>query len=700
MRTRSALLAALLAALLYTAFAAGAARQPGEAWFEIIVAVLALAASASALLGGAIGARAPRAAWWGVGLLALFVAWSGLTLTWSIAPDRTWEEFNRALSYALVAGLGVMVGASLPRAIERFAAGWLIAVSLVALYALGGKVAPGLHVSGLFDLDQTGVVARLRAPLEYWNALGLLCVLAAPVAVRLATGVGGSVSSRRVRLAAVEALYLLVIVIGLTYSRGAVAAFVVGAAVLTLTGNGRLRGLIAMGLAALAATAPLAVAFGRAGLKNNGEALGVRIHEGRILGLVVVVAGLALLAGGWALLRFEPRARWSGERTRLVFRVAAVAAGVFVIAGAVGLARSQRGFSGSITQAVDDFTKVKEDRQFDPVRLVSTNSGNRVSWWKEAVGAWSDRPLQGWGAGSFALLHLRYRHDIVPVTQAHSVPLQTLAETGLIGLVLAYGGVLALLAAAISRTRAMESGPRRDLAVALLAATAAWLVHGFYDWDFNIPAVTAPVLVMLGILAGQPDDRMDASASAVGAGAHASARRGSGAGGRPALVGVAALVAAAAVASAGLPWLAASKSDDAAEVAGARTPQALEAAAAEADLAARLNPLSIRPLFVSSAVAAARGRLLDTRRDLLEAADRTPDDPQVWGRLAGLALQLADRQGYLEATQRLFELDPRNPAAEPQSSRALAFLAPPASSATATGTPLTAGTPAPAPPAG
>ena len=51
-------------------------------------------------------------------------------------------------------------------------------VSLVALYALGGKVAPGLHVGGLFDLDQTGVVARLRAPLEYWNALGLLCALA------------------------------------------------------------------------------------------------------------------------------------------------------------------------------------------------------------------------------------------------------------------------------------------------------------------------------------------------------------------------------------------------------------------------------------------------------------------------------------------------------------------------------------------
>jgi len=58
-----------------------------------------------------------------------------------------------------------------------------------------------------------------------------------------------------------------------------------------------------------------------------------------------------------------------------------------------------------------------------------------------------------------------------------------------------------------ARTRAMRDGRRRDLAVALLAASAAWVVHGFYDWDFVIPAVTAPVLVMLGILAGQPDPR-------------------------------------------------------------------------------------------------------------------------------------------------------------------------------------------------
>ena len=693
MRARFALLAALLAAFLYAAFAAGAARQPGEAWFAVAMAVLALLAVSSALLGGALavdgvgGSRVPRAAWWGVGLLAAFVAWSGLTLAWSIAPDNTWEEFNRALAYPLVAGLALLVGATVPRAIERFAIGWLAVTVLVALYALGTKLAPGLHVHGLFDLDQTGVVARLRAPLEYWNALGLLCALGAPVAVRLATD---PTRDRRVRLAGLEIVYLLAIVIALTYSRGAVAAFVIIAAVLTALGGARLRGLAVLALATLAAAAPLAVAFSRQGLTGNGEPLAVRIHDGRLLGLIVLGCALLLLAAGIALLRLEPRLAWSGAHTRRVFRLAGVGAAVLVLAGAGVLAHSQRGFGGSISHAVQGFTQLRQDKVFDPVRLASTNSGNRWVWWKEAVGAWSDRPLGGWGAGSFAILHLRYRHNQLPVTQAHSVPLQMMAETGLIGVVLAYGGLLALLAAAIARTRRLRGGRTRDLAVALLAAAVAWLIHGFYDWDWNIPAVTAPALAMLGILAARPEARAVPALSPAPGGGRGPARY--------ALVALATLLTVAALGSIVVPLLATSKSDAAAADAASGTPAALERAAAQADLAARLDPLGTRPLFVASAVAEARGRLLDARADLLEAADRAPDDPEVWNRLASIALRLADRSGYLRATERLFALDPHNPLVPLRSSQALLFIASPASSATATGTPLVAGTPAPVPP--
>jgi tetratricopeptide (TPR) repeat protein len=196
---------------------------------------------------------------------------------------------------------------------------------------------------------------------------------------------------------------------------------------------------------------------------------------------------------------------------------------------------------------------------------------------------------------------------------------------------------------------------------------------------------------MLGILAARPEPRPLAAI------APAEPRR---TGGRVAIVVLATLVATGAIVSAAVPLLASSKSDAAASAAAGGTPAGLERAAAEADLAARLDPVSAQPLFVAAAVATARGRLLDARADLLEAADRTPEDPQVWARLSDIALELADRSGYLRATQRLFALDPHNPLARQRAAQATVFLAPPASSATATGTPLVAGSPAPLPPAG
>lgn len=631
---------------------------------------MALPAAASALLGGSLAPRpGARAAWWGVVLLAALAGWAGASMLWSIAPDRTWSEVNRLVAYALLAGTAVLLGGALPRAAERFAVGWLAVVSVVALYALAGKALPGLT-------DQTGQLARLRGPLEYWNALGLLCVLAAPVAVRLAVE---RTLALRHRLIALEALLLLLVVVGLTYSRGAVAALLVAVGVISVFGTGRLRGLVALAAAVLAAAGPLAFAFTRDALTVNGAPLGDRIADGRLLGLLLLAAGVALWFGGRALMQADGRVRWKEASGRRGRRLLVGGAALLIAVSAFGLSRSPEGITGRIDQAAQDFTQSTEDDVYDPARLVSANSGNRWSWWEEAAGAWSDRPVQGWGAGSFALLHLQYRHDRLATTQAHSMPMQLLAELGVVGLVLAYGAVLALLAAAIARTRRQEHGRERDLSIALLAAAAAWLVHGLFDWDLQIPAVTAPVLVMLGLLGGRAAAAEPALAP----------RPAPLLGARVPLVALATLVACAFAASVALPWLAANKADGAAEIASAGTPEALADAAAQADLAARLNPLSARPLYVAAAVAGRRDRLLEARAHLLEAVDRAPRDPQTWSRLAGLAAQLADRNGFLAATRRLFALDPHNPIAEAQASIAAQFLAPPASSATATGTPLT-----------
>ena len=110
----------------------------------------------------------------GLALLAGFAAWSGLSIAWSIAPDQSWLELNRALAYGLVAALALVLGSSLPRAAERVALGYLAIATAVALYALGGKLFPWLEIPGILDLDHADRFSRLRAPLGYWNALGLV----------------------------------------------------------------------------------------------------------------------------------------------------------------------------------------------------------------------------------------------------------------------------------------------------------------------------------------------------------------------------------------------------------------------------------------------------------------------------------------------------------------------------------------------
>src|SRR3954471_8879926 len=185
-RAPMALGAALAIAIAYAAFANGAVGLADESRLQVAIAAIAIPAVAALLFGRGLVARVPRKAWIGLALLAGFAAWSGLSILWSIAPDESWVELNRAISYTLVAGLALVLGASLPRAAERVALGYLAIASLVAVYAVAGKALPWINGPGIFNLDHAERIARLHEPLGYWNALALFCAMAVPIALRAA----------------------------------------------------------------------------------------------------------------------------------------------------------------------------------------------------------------------------------------------------------------------------------------------------------------------------------------------------------------------------------------------------------------------------------------------------------------------------------------------------------------------------------
>ena len=526
------------------------------------------------------------------------------------------------------------------------------------------------------EFDHTSIASRLREPLQYWNALALVCVLAVPIALRATTDV-----TRRtgVRFAALAALYVLLACLGMTYSRGGLVAMLAAVAVLTLLGGPRLRGLAVFGTTIVALVPPLALAFSRPALKGIRIPLDERTADGIVLGMTMAGGLLGLMIMGWGLLRLEERARWSDESTRLVWRGLGAIGGLLALIVAFGIATSDGGPGRFFDDAWHEFTKVSQDKDSDPARIVSSNSGNRWVWWEEAAGAWSDRPLQGWGAESFPVTHLMYREVELDVQQPHSVPMQFLAETGIVGTALAFGGLGFLLFAAFGRVRAMADGRERDIAVALFAGGVAWLVHGLVDFDWDIPGITVPALLFLGVLAARPVGR-DRRALA--------ADPGGGAGPRVAALALACIVLALVMVSALLPLWADSKASSALAVTTTAREPELRHAAAEAETSARLDPTAIRSLLAAADLAQNRGRLLDARRYLLQAVDRQPYSLQAWRRIMTLALDMADRRGASAAARRLLELDPIGKGTLALAGRVVLFSVPASGSPTATGTPL------------
>src|ERR687890_841178 len=134
-RSGGVLAVALVAACAYAVFAHGAVGLPEEPRLQIAIALVAIVAAAGWLFFGTLRLRAPAPVWVAVGLLGAFAVWCGVTLLWSVTPDRTWAYINRGVAYTLVVVLAIAAASSSRRVIERVALGWLAVAVACALYA-------------------------------------------------------------------------------------------------------------------------------------------------------------------------------------------------------------------------------------------------------------------------------------------------------------------------------------------------------------------------------------------------------------------------------------------------------------------------------------------------------------------------------------------------------------------------------------
>ena len=591
---------------------------------------LALAAMAATLAGVMPLPRIVTAGAVCLLLLTLLVVWEGITILWSVAPDRSWAYTNRGLAYLAFLVLGIFAGALARRAPTLVAAGLGLFIAGALAWALAGKIAPGL-------VDDGGRIARLRIPIGHWNGLALLFVLGLPLALWLASE---RRHARLLRAGAVAFLYALVVGLVLTYSRGGILAGIAAVVVWVALTSERVEGVIALLLAAPFAAGVLVFTFQLSGIVEDGQEFSARAADGKVFGLALGLGLAGTFLAALAVSHLEAR-RPLTEETRAGARRAVMLGLVgLALAGTIALAARAPATADWIERQADAFANPPTELVTQEAsRLTSLSSNNRWSWWNEAWDAFRAEPLTGVGASSFPTVHRLLRSDPLTVTTPHNVPLQLLAETGIVGALLGCGAAVAALAGAFCALRRL-SGRERASAAALTAGIVAFVLHSLVDFDWDFVALVAPVLVATGVL------------FATGR-AHASARR------SLAYVLVPVALFAAAFVSLGAPWLADRRVDDAYAALGeGRAEVGLRAA----DRARSLNPLALDPLYAHASAQTLLGDVEGARLTLIEAVELQPFEADAWYALGAFELEVANRpqeaRRYLERSRDLDQFGP------------------------------------------
>lgn len=429
-------------------------------------AILVAAFAAAAVLAGAL--PGPRLGGAGTAfLVALFslAVWVGMTTLWSASPEDSWQYTNRTLVYAAFALLGVLAAGALARPAETLAAGAAVLLAALIGWALLAKCVPSLY-------SDYGRLARLRAPLDYWNELALLAAVAVPVALWLA--------SRRYAAGTVL-LYGAGLTVLLTYSRFGTALACLAAIAWIALARNRVESLAAVAVGGAGAGAVFAVALSLPGITKDGQTHAVRAHDGWIFAISVVVVGV-LVALVATLVARRPVSDAARRRIERAAALAGAAAAVVLLAVAIAFShRIWHAFANTSSSQIAS----------SQGRLGSLSSSNRWTWWQEAWHAFTRHPGGGTGAGTFQLtdLHLR-TSSLVTTTEPHNVPLQFLSETGIVGFLLF---ISAAVAAAVALLR-----PRGPAALALAIGAAVFGLHLVADTDWDYLGTCGPLLFLVG----------------------------------------------------------------------------------------------------------------------------------------------------------------------------------------------------------
>jgi hypothetical protein len=547
------------------------------------------------------------APWRLVGLAGLLVLalWTALSASWSPVPALARDEALLIVFYGLALAVPML---TLRSEAEREAA---VAIVVVAAAAL--VIAACIRLLTSDDVADTYRTGRLATPIGYPGAETAIFLLSFWPAAAFAARRRLPVAARALAFGASVALLAGWL---MTQSRAGAVALALSAVVVFVVCPARLRLLAPVVLAAALGAAsyvPLTEPF-RAEEAQLEDAIRDAGRWALLLSLVGAAVGVAYALGDRRL-----------ALPRRVIRAAGIAA---VAAVAVGAGIGLGGYLVAVDKPVDYLADRWDDFKREPEHETgsshfATLGSNRYDLWRVALNEFRENPLGGAGARSFGTAYLQHgRTDETP-RRGHSLQLDVLSETGVIGLALLLAALVPLAWVSLQRARSDL------LAAGVLGGIAYWLVHASGDWIWTFPAVALPFWLLLGAGAGPGGDRRITTFAA------------------PA--GIA--LAAAAVVMFAPPWLSSRFSARALE-------EPRGEATDELRWARRLDPLAVDPLVAESKLATSPSAEIEALRRAVDMQPRT----LALHYLLGLAyLDAGSRTEAIAELQVARRLAPRSP---------------------------------------
>ena len=651
LREAPATVPALVALALFVVWATSQAGYPLTHWAPGGLIVLGLLGITLGVVGLDIRA-VPLPVKIAVGCLAGYMALSFASILWAKVPGDAWEGANRTLLYLLVFALFALW----PQ--RGRSAALLLGTWTLAMMGLAAYVALHLDAAGAGSLQLLIPGGRLVYPAGYVNANAAMWLMAFWPALllarseRLPCGLRGVLAGGAVLLAEVALL---------SQSRGslfATAAMLVLVFAL-LPGRVRTFALLVPVVAGIGAAAPAVLHVGDH-LQQNGLVQPAAIHSATVaIFAAALVIGLVVAAGA----AIEQRRFFSASAAKRIHRSVASVAIIALVAIVVGGLAAAGNPVKRIEHGWHTFKVGYSADRTSGSRLVSGLGSARYDFYRVALDEFAAHPLVGIGADNFQQQYLAHRRSEETPHYPHSVEMRTLAETGLIGSLLALVGLGAALVAAARGLRGPDPLGRVVVAAAL-GGFAYWAVHGSVDWFWEFAGLGSSAFALMGLacaLAPRTPAAADPRAGAGGVGRVAAASSAYGrwrsAGLRRLTIGVGLCAATLAALSLTAPWLSQLEIESAARV----WPHAPQTAYARLNDAASLNPLSDEPYLVAGSIALRFGDLARADHEFALALERSPGDAYATLERGAIASTEGNRRRALVLLERAARLNPRDP---------------------------------------